>query len=109
VDQLRSDIQVFSELLWTTGGKLEPKKCNFTLMHWKFKENGEPYLDNTTHNAINITDTQGNICSVIKYVPPDKATKYLGHYKEVIGSQHKQERVLQQIINKETAFVATQS
>ena len=76
-------------------------------MHWKFKENGEPYLDNTLHDSIDITDTQGNTCSVIKYIPPAEATKYLGHYKEVLGSQQKQERVLRHIVNEETAFVAT--
>ena len=107
IQQLQDDIQRFCHLLWTTGGKLEPRKCNYTLMLWKFTEDGSPYLDNTIYKNIGINNVEGNICSNIKYLCPDQASKYLGHYKEVSGSQEAQEKVLQSIVRNETAFVST--
>ena len=76
-------------------------------MQWKFNAEGDPYLDNTVHDDINIPNVNYNICATIKFLPSDKASKYLGHIKEAAGTQSKQESKLKSIIGKETVFVAT--
>jgi hypothetical protein len=107
INNLQRDITLFSWLLWTTGGQLEPKKCNYTMMHWKFTEDGDPYLDDTTHSSIEIKDVNHKVCSTIKFLHPEEASKYLGHIKEVAGTQISQEEKLKEVIKSETAFVAT--
>ena len=92
IRRLHQDIHWFSSLLWTTGGKLEPRKCNYTVMHWLFDEAGNPYLDHTNYNTMDIRDSNGKVCSRIKYMNPTQASKYLGHTKETAGTQSHQEQ-----------------
>lgn len=75
-------------------------------MHWKFLEDGTPYLDNTTYSPMEIKDTNNEVCSRIKYLGPNQASKYLGHIKKVKGTQQAQEEKFKSVIKQETAFVA---
>ena len=50
-------------------------------MHWRFDENGEPFLDNTIYDTMEVVDNNNEVLSRIKYLGPDQASKYLGHYK----------------------------
>ena len=76
-------------------------------MHWKFKEDGTPFLDEHSYSPMEITDNNNEVCSTIQYVPPTRASKYLGHLKEPTGNQQQQLQKLQDIIKKEKVFVST--
>ena len=107
IERLQKDTQLFSDLLWTTGGKLEPRKCNYSLMIWKFDENGAPSLDHSSHDSIVIKDNQGSVISNVQYLLPEESVKYLGHHKELSGTQTSQQNALEELVRNETAFVAT--
>ena len=76
-------------------------------MHWFFDETGNPYLDHTNYNTMDIRDSKGEVCSRIKYMNPTQASKYLRHTKETAGTQSHQEQKLKHLIQQEMAFVAT--
>ena len=90
ITQLTDNTKLFSELLWTTGRKLEPQKCKYTVMHWLFKDNGKPYLDTTTYSDILICTDTGEIISKIQNLLPSNLSKYLGFLKDTAGTQYAQ-------------------
>ena len=62
----------------------------------------------TLHPTINVKSaTSDDIVSQIRYLPPDKSSKYLGHYKDLMGNQKEQALRFKQIIQEETAFLQT--
>jgi hypothetical protein len=72
--------QCWEKLLYTTGGKLECKKCFFYIMHWCFAPSGEPYLAEIkdTPGTIQITDSTTNKISPIKQKECHAAHRTLG-------------------------------
>jgi hypothetical protein len=40
--RMQSDAQIWNNLLWCTGGKLELTKCSFHALQFEFKPNGTP-------------------------------------------------------------------
>ena len=76
-------------------------------MIWKFNEDDSLYLDNTIYNNISIDDVAGITCSNIKYLAPHSSTEYLGHYKDVAGTQKAQEEVPETTILNKMAFIST--
>ena len=88
ISQLKTDIQLFSNLLWATGGAMEPGKCSYLVLHWTLKEDGTPVLDTTEHPQLHIQSADGKSTkSKVKYLLPNASGKYLGHYKDLKGTQ----------------------
>ena len=54
--QLHEDTQLFNNLLWTTGGQFEPRKCTYSMMVWEFDEDGKPYINETIQQPMTIKD-----------------------------------------------------
>ena len=54
-----------------------------------------------------IKDIHRKVISTVQYIPPNQSSKYLGHYKELNGSQIKHTSNLQKLINEETVYLAT--
>ena len=90
VTMLRSDTQLWSNLLWTTGGELESSKCTYSLSTWLFDFDRKPQLTHPSLGYLPIRNHSSNQIATIKYCNPDTATKYLGHYKALSGNQSKQ-------------------
>ena len=108
ISRLKEDTQLFSNLLWATGGAMEPRKCNYSVLHWKFRDDGTPYVDMQEHPQVQIHSADGKkIISKVKYMMPDASSKYLGHYKDLIGNQTAQAERFKQILQNETAFLHT--
>ena len=83
---------------------MEPRKCNYSVLHWKFCDDGTPYVDMQEHPQVQIQSADGReIISKVKYMMPDASSKYLGHYKDLIGNQTAQAERFKQILQNETA------
>jgi hypothetical protein len=79
---MEHDAQVWNDLLWCSGGKLELPKCSFHALHFNFKPNGEPkpvLTENTT--AIRVTDAATSTSIPIPSKRSDDPHKTLGHWK----------------------------
>merc|ERR1712155_12958 len=44
VKRMQHDAQLWNDLLWTSGGKLELPKCGYHTVYYTFKPNGTPIL-----------------------------------------------------------------
>eukprot|EP00957_Ditylum_brightwellii_P174606 13294216-Ditylum_brightwellii.AAC.1 len=42
IDQIQRDAQLWSELLWLSGGLLELEKCSYHCIYYLFLEDGTP-------------------------------------------------------------------
>lgn len=106
IERPQIDTQLFSDLLWTTDGKLEPRKCNYSLAIWKSNENRAPSLEYSSYNPIVIKDNQGSALSNVEYFLPEESVKYLGYHKELSGTQTSQQNASKELVCNELAFVA---
>ena len=44
VEVMRRDAQLWNDLVWVTGGALEPKKSSYHHIRYTFNPSGEPWL-----------------------------------------------------------------
>ena len=93
---MQEDAQLWSDLLYLSGGMLEFSKCLYHLTEYDFHSSGEPILlpkfENvkiTLHN-FNRTDQDD-----ITYRSPYEEHKTLGYYKSPSGNHHTQKSKLQ--------------
>ena len=87
--QLHEDKKLFSNLLWTTSGQFEPKKCTYYMMVWEFDEDGKQYIYNTIQQLMVIKAFHRKRILTVQYILLNQSSKYLGHYKELNSSQIK--------------------
>ena len=87
--QLRSNAQVWTNLLGASGGALELPKCSYHLVQWHFTTEGDP-----VHEVHNLTSQS-----------PCTAHKTLGHYEEPAGSQQTQFQQIWRKSKKSLAFL----
>jgi len=90
--KMQHDAQLWNDLLWCSGGKLELPKCSYHLLYFRFKPNGEPVpILDPPNVPIQVHDPETR--SPID-IPPKKANdphKTLGHWKSPADpNQHKQ-------------------
>ena len=88
VQRLGADKQIFSNLLLSIGGKLEPHKCNYKVLYWKFDGTGKPYVDCTVQALLHIEFCDGTfIIFGINYLLSNHLSKYLGLHKDCTENQ----------------------
>ena len=87
--KMQEDAQIWNDLLWCLGGKLELSKCSYHLLQFRFKPDGTPFptietptppiivLDAETHSTIPIPPKQAN-----------EQHKTLGHWKSPVMPKH---------------------
>lgn len=81
-EYMRHDAQLWNDLLYCSGGKLELAKCSFHLLHFDFLPNGRPIPVIDQYNGkIQIRDAETNTLIPIPSKRPFEPHKTLGHYK----------------------------
>ena len=108
VHQLRSNAQIWANLLGASGGALELSKCSYHLVQWNFSLQGDPVLINNTTLAaqpISVVDPSTHQVHQLTSLSPYSAHKTLGHYKEPAGSQHTQCQQMRCKSDENTAFL----
>ena len=85
VDQLlvrvKYDTQLWHNLLWASGGKLELQKCGCHLIFYNFDKDGVPSMRKIGDLVITIENEKGEDIE-IKTKKIDEARKNLGNWKE---------------------------
>jgi hypothetical protein len=57
--KMKDDAQLWHDLLWCSGGKLELSKCRYHVIHFDFKSNGIPRMRHSPGEAILLQNDQG--------------------------------------------------
>jgi hypothetical protein len=94
--------------LFTSGGKLEIPKCNFTIIEWYYDKFGRATLEHTKHENLKIKCSETNVDMQIPFLPIDKSYKYVGIQIAVDGNKKKNIEDLHTKCTK-IALVFTQS
>ena len=108
VHQTQHNAQVWSDILYSSGGSLEVSKCSCHILQWKFTPQGAPFLvAEHPHfkNALNVQDRHLNQAKTLKVLSVFEAHKTLGHYKEPMGNQKEQYRQLLRKSDDSTSFL----
>ena len=94
---LTHDSQLWSDLLWKTGGALELPKCLYHYWNYQFAESGRPLLQEgqVGPNVEVLTGDRSRV-ETVPSCSAYKGYKTLGYYKSPCGSQNKQYEVLKQ-------------
>lgn len=80
--RMQSDAQLWNDLLYCTGGKLELGKCSFHLLHFEFLPNGRPRPSLVQYDgAIQLTDAETKETIPITSKNAVTTHKTLGHHK----------------------------
>mmetsp|Transcript_30358 Transcript_30358/g.72755 ORF Transcript_30358/g.72755 Transcript_30358/m.72755 type:complete len:2117 (+) Transcript_30358:2729-9079(+) len=75
------DAQLWSDLLWMSGGLLELPKCSYHLLYYKFNSEGRPYPHQDLDHPITLQHAHGGPPVNISQMRNQCAHKTLGHYK----------------------------
>ena len=105
--KLEHDVQLWHDLLWSSGGCLELPKCSYHFIYFDFKPDGTPYARTHFHrDAISVNDPHGNPIRI-----PQKSSfnphKTLGHYRSPIGPQKHQLKELSKKMRHISNILAT--
>ena len=87
LQRLEYDAQLWHDLLWVSGGKLNIPKCSFHLISFSFQTDGTPIMISNIKDDITVRDSTGNHLK-IKYRPPTATHKTLGHFKAPMDDGH---------------------
>ena len=61
-DMMKEDAQLWHDLLWITGGKLELPKCGYHIIYYyDFNNDGVPYMRHTQQESITLVNEIGNM------------------------------------------------
>lgn len=86
---MTKDAQLWHNLLWTSGGKLELSKCGYHLFDYEFDKDGLSQMQFTPNCNITLED-QNNNAVVIKAKSIFEPRKNLGHHKAPSGTNKMQ-------------------
>jgi hypothetical protein len=103
----QTNATLWAQMLGVSGGSLELQKCSYHVINWKFSIQGAPVLAAcaSTFQALEVRDPLTNRDHSLSYIPPHKAHKTLGHYKEPAGTQVEQFRKLKDKSDSITTFL----
>lgn len=89
--RMQHDAQIWNDLLWCTGGKLELPKCSFHTLQFTFQPNGTPKANlDHMHSQIKVTDAETGDQIQIPSKRADDPHKTLGHWKS--PAEHSQKK-----------------
>eukprot|EP00957_Ditylum_brightwellii_P016010 1206297-Ditylum_brightwellii.AAC.1 len=79
---IQQDSQLWSKLLWLSGGLPELSKCSYHILHFNFKPNGSPEVNNIPPvQPLRIKNANTENYTHIQYKLVFDPYKTLGHYK----------------------------
>jgi hypothetical protein len=108
IAMLTHDSQLWSDLLWTSGGALELPKCVYHYWQYKFTAEGKPFLQNGQIGP-NVEIQVGDR-SRSETVPAKSAYvsyRTLGYHKSPCGSQKSQYKVLKKNCDNHARIVSS--
>jgi len=99
--QIQANVQYYSRLLFSSGGKLALDKCRAYLLEFQWR-NGSRHMMPTAskYNNLEIDQCFNNEPDTIKLLDPHEARKMLGAYTAPDGNCEKQYQVLYEISKK---------
>jgi len=100
-EQIQINVQYYSRLLFTSGGKLALDKCGIYILEYEWKE-GKRKMINTTdkYDDIKVDQTFQGMRDTIKILNPHIAGKMLGAYTAPDGNTRAQYKVLYEVSEK---------
>ena len=107
IGKMKHDAQLWNDLLWCSGGKLELPKCGYHVIYYDFHDNGIPYLRHSYDQPVAITDANEKEIP-IKAKTIFEPRKNLGHYKAPAGNCNTQyEAIKTKAIKLSNAIIRT--
>ena len=85
MNKVQHDAQLWNDLLFVSGGKLELTKCSYHPLRFRFSADGSPTVDTTLPPAINIIDSITKDTVKVVALSPHAPHKTLGHWKAPAG------------------------
>eukprot|EP00980_Cylindrotheca_fusiformis_P026777 scaffold17422_cov103-Cylindrotheca_fusiformis.AAC.6 len=106
VSTATSDAQLWSNLLYISGGLLELSKCSVHVVYFQFRSHGQPYLCRLSDiPLISLPDPRTGAAIDIECFAHDREHKTLGHYKAPAGTLPRQRAVIQQAADQMAALM----
>jgi hypothetical protein len=107
---MKHDAQLWSDLLWLSGGLLELNKCSFHQIHFDFDSDGRPMMRAGTYgDPLQVHDARTGTNVTIPAKSAFASHKTLGHHKAPAGHNRTQLRVLQEKSDHYGRLVSTSS
>ena len=88
------DTQLWNDLLFTSGGKLELSKCSYHVLRFSFAADGSPSVATETTSPFTIIDSVTNQAVNVGSLPSYAPHKTLGHWKAPAGRSNTQLRII---------------
>ena len=107
IAMLSFDSQLWSDLLWSSGGTLELLKCTYHFSYFKFAIDGTPFLQSGQVGPSVAVQAGGDHSQTVPARSVYNAYKTLGCYKSPSGSQNTQWKVLWKKCNNHARIVST--
>lgn len=105
--RLCHDAQLWNDLLFISGGKLELSKCSFHVLRFEFSPDGTPRPVVATPPPIQLQDSVTNDPITIIGLGADEPHKTLGHHKSPAGPQRKQLKTLMEKAKQTSIQIST--
>jgi hypothetical protein len=107
---MQLNAQLWSDLLWLSGGLLELGKCSFHHIHFDFAPDGSSMMQSGTFGEpLQVCDEQTKRMVTIPAKLAYTAHKTLGHHKAPAGSNQNQQQILQTNSDIYAKLVSTSS
>jgi hypothetical protein len=65
IQKMREDAQLWHDLLWCSGGKLELSKCGYHIIHYNFDDSGIPKMMHHPSEKISLKDAEGGDVNIV--------------------------------------------
>ena len=82
---MQADAQLWHDLLWCSGGKLELPKCGYHVIHYNFDNSGIPRMQHSPGDSITLNNEHGDEV-IIKSKNIFQTRLNLGHSKSPAGN-----------------------
>ena len=105
IEMMQEDAQLWHDLLWTLGGKLELSKCGYHAIDYEFDDYGVATMKYRPADSIRLRDHAATEVEIhLKTIFTTR--KNLGHYKALTGTCKKQFEMLKQKALQLTSEIA---
>ena len=95
-----------NDLLWSTGGALQPKKCSYHVVSWEFNDGIPQLIPGQVGRDLFVTPASGTPIQ-IQPLSAYSSHKTLGHRKEPSGNQISQRKDLEKKCKKALILVSS--
>eukprot|EP00957_Ditylum_brightwellii_P051863 3933461-Ditylum_brightwellii.AAC.1 len=87
IEQIQHNAQLWSDLLWISGGSLELDRCSYNLVYYVFLDDGTPVMASTQQGPrLQVRQAGNDIQTDIEYKNPYTSYKTLRHFKAPGGN-----------------------